>query len=1184
MNNFLNIATWNVNGWTVSNSRIRQDILLSLSYDVVCVVETFFKNDDNLELNGYKWYGQNRTMLHSRASRGSGGLGFLVKLDILSYFDCGVIDSDQEGVLILQLINKVSQFKICLYAIYLPPERSMRGRNPDSFFEYLLNKCYMYSDHDINIIMGDFNARVGNKTDFILDVDESLPLRANIDDTVNRHGDSLMEFCIDSKYIIVNGRITPEKDNYTFVSSRGRSVVDYILTPQSDIHFFTESKVLLVSDIINTFSLTPPEGGTEGSLPDHSVVCATVYIHYEKQTEVIETQVNKVQRYKRQNIPDDFMMNDDILQATADIVDQMERFEQTHQTIDAIYEKICNIYMAEMNSKLLKSNSHSMSRSKTRTPKPWWCEELNEMWTERCIYEKSYLNFKGNSHEKRQLQMLYKEKQDLFDKRYRQIKRRYEHEKLSEIKVLEKSNPRKFWEALKQLGPKKCQILPEEIMLNDGSFSTDPDIILEEWFKYFRGIFQDSQLGFDDELFDLIVDKKCLYENGEADPPYNFRYDMCQEILNDSISREEIKTLIRRAKCGKAIGIEGIPNEVLKNDSSITILHSFFSLCFEHGLIPTSWSQVLIKPIPKSQTMDKRNPKMYRGISLISCIGKLYSAFLNQRLTVFCEVLGVIVEEQNGFRSTRSCLDHIYSLSSIIRNRLVLKKSTFCCFVDISKAFDSVERDCLLYLLQYNGIRGKMYHAIKSILMKQDYAVKVNEKRTNWFDSVVGVRQGDPLSPSLFSLYINDLAVELNELNLGVQVGDEIVNVLLYADDLVILAESEAGLQQMLNKCSDWCHQWRLNINSDKSKVVHFRNQSSPRTEFCFSCSGKNIEVISQYKYLGIIFQEFMNYDIGAKVLADSASRAFGYIISKFKSFKTIDYYIFTKLFESCLIPIMDYASGVWGFKDFNSLTVIQNKISRYFLGVHKFAPNLGVWGELGWVPANIRRKVEMVRLWCRLIRMDDIRLTKRLFITDLYNCKFNNMKNWCYELQCIFEQTNQMYLFETETTNFKLQSVLNVTKERLLEHYKNQWYENLNNYPKLRTYKLFKSEFELEKYVCSFLSRSERSFLAQFRLGILPLQIETGRFTTPLTPLENRLCLVCNQNKVEDEFHFLLECPLYDLERISLFENLLLTDCLFVLNSENLLRTIVTYKNPKIIARYIKECYLKRNRLLYNS
>ena len=1180
----ITIATWNVNGWTLTNSRIRKDILHALSIDIIGVTETFLKSNDVLSLPGYVWYGQNRQMLHVRANRGSGGIGCFVKAKLLDYFECHVINNSFEGILIIQLCNKYSGFKICLYIVYLPPERSMRGRDSDSFYEHLLSKLYMYTDNDISVILGDFNARIADKIDYVVDVDEDcISTRTSIDDVSNKHGESLIEFCIDSKCIILNGRITPEHDNFTFVSTRGRSVVDYILTPQSDLQFFDELKVMTVSDIVNSFMLTPPDGESEGHLPDHSVVIARINVHFQKEYESQHKIALTKTFYDTQNIPVNFMNDEESLQAVGSVLSSMQNSEHIHLNIDNIYEKICDIFHNEMNKKLLRSKNFK-SKNHKRVPKPWWCEELGVLWHEVCISEKEFLKYKGKKAEKRRLLSNFKAKQHYFDRTYKTIKRKYQNDKLSQIKILEKSSPRKFWDALKKLGPRKEQNLPGEILLSDGSLSSDPEKMLNQWHDHFYGMFQGDANDIDnnDELLEHILQKKSEYETEEINPPHNYRYELFHDILNDCVTKKEVEILIKRAKSRKAVGVDEVPNEVLKNESSVELLYSLFSICFENGIVPSIWNKALLKPIPKGNPKDKRNPKFYRGISLISSIGKLYCAFLNQRLSVFQEISGLTVDEQNGFRASRSCLDHIFSLSSIIRNRLLSKCSTFCCFIDMAKAFDSVNHDCLLYKLQYNGIRGKIYSAIKSVLLNQNYAVKVNDKNTKWFQGKLGVRQGDPLSPSLFSLYINDLALELENMNLGVEIGDEIVNILLYADDLVIFAENEIGLQLMLNKCTEWCHQWRLNINVDKTKVMHFRNKSQLLTDYNFQCMGKNVETCNHYKYLGVIFDEHMKFDACAKTLSDSSSRAFGFVISKFKQFKTLDYDIFTKTFNTCLVPIMDYASGVWGFRNYDSLNVTQNRIMRYFLGVHKFAPTLGVWGDFGWSPAVIRRKVEMVRLWCRLIRMDDVRLTKAIFMNDVYNCKNSNLKNWTNEVMCIFEETNQMYLYETETVNFCLSNVLKITEERLLDIHKRTWCYNLIDYPKLRTYRLFKSDYCIEKYVRGFLNRSERSHLAQFRLGILPLKVETGRYTSPITPIEDRLCIFCNLREIENEIHFMLDCTLYNAEREQLFKEFMLKESILLFSKESMFTTIVCNSNQRSLARYIIICLQKRNQLSY--
>ena len=114
-------------------------------------------------------------------------------------------------------------------------------------------------------------------------------------------------------------------------------------------------------------------------------------------------------------------------------------------------------------------------------------------------------------------------------------------------------------------------------------------------------------------------------------------------------------------------------------------------------------------------------------------------------------------------------------------------------------------------------------------------------------------------------------------------------------------------------------------------------------------------------------------------------------------------------------------------------------------------------------------------------------------------------------------------------------------------------------------------------------MTRSERSFLAQFRLGILPINIETGRFTAPPTPVENRICTVCDQNSVENEIHFLIECTLYNTERQALFQNLLKSENLLMLDKQTMFINIVN-TSPRALAKYVQKCYFIRNSILFQN
>ncbi len=117
-------------------------------------------------------------------------------------------------------------------------------------------------------------------------------------------------------------------------------------------------------------------------------------------------------------------------------------------------------------------------------------------------------------------------------------------------------------------------------------------------------------------------------------------------------------------------GIDSLTYEVLKNEPTIASLTVLFNKCLNSGIVPSQWVRGIIKPIPKSASSDLRVPLNYRGISLLSVISKLYTALLSDRVTGFLESGRLLANKQNGLRSDRSCLDHIFTLNDILRVRL----------------------------------------------------------------------------------------------------------------------------------------------------------------------------------------------------------------------------------------------------------------------------------------------------------------------------------------------------------------------------------------------------------------------------------------------------------------------------------------------------------------------------------
>ncbi len=186
----------------------------------------------------------------------------------------------------------------------------------------------------------------------------------------------------------------------------------------------------------------------------------------------------------------------------------------------------------------------------------------------------------------------------------------------------------------------------------------------------------------------------------------------------------------------------------------------------------------MIFPIFKGGNNEaQHDPLKYRGITLLSVVGKLYSSILNDRLTTWVEGKGILVEEQAGFRKKRSTVDQLYIMYEIIKSRY--PKETYCCFLDIQKAYDRVWRDGLWKKMYKYGIKGKMWRVIKNMYRRVESCVLVDGKTTGFFEIEVGVRQGCMVSPMLFLLFINGLAEEIKRRGKGILYGNVKVSILL---------------------------------------------------------------------------------------------------------------------------------------------------------------------------------------------------------------------------------------------------------------------------------------------------------------------------------------------------------------------------------------------------------------------
>ncbi len=175
------------------------------------------------------------------------------------------------------------------------------------------------------------------------------------------------------------------------------------------------------------------------------------------------------------------------------------------------------------------------------------------------------------------------------------------------------------------------------------------------------------------------------------------------------------------------------------------------------------------------------------------------------------------------------------------------------------------------------------------------------------------------------SLYLNDLMQVIKDKGLEIDIDGDLVSILLYDNDICLIAETEQDIQEMLGILNVWCQKWKLQVTSQKTQVVHFRQGPSlERRQFKFHCGDSEIFVVDKYKYLGLVFSEFLDYGQMAKLVAQSAHRALGLLVTKCKSHGDMPFTCFSKLYDHLVQPIINFGAATWGHRNLACIGAVQ--------------------------------------------------------------------------------------------------------------------------------------------------------------------------------------------------------------------------------------------------------------------
>ena len=353
---------------------------------------------------------------------------------------------------------------------------------------------------------------------------------------------------------------------------------------------------------------------------------------------------------------------------------------------------------------------------------------------------------------------------------------------------------------------------------------------------------------------------------------------------------------------------------------------------------------------------------------------------INERLIEFLDVRNILSHYQIGFRRGYRTADHVFILDTILNSYFSKGKKVYACFIDFSKAYDSVWRNGLLYKLILNGLSLKFILLIKSMYTELQAAVKLPNGVTPYFSSLVGVRQGCNLSPMLFNLFVNDIFDLFDNARCDpVKLITKLIHCLMYADDLLILSETENGLTKSLDRLSNYAKKWKLKISAKKTKIIVF-NKAGKIISVKIRMDDIIIQSCSEYTYLGTIFTPGNSFKRAQIELYKKACRAFFGFLSAVNVRAGAQVSTVRKLFDSLVCPILLYNSDIWGafmkpkqlrnlesfkdnlFSDNLKHESLQLKMAKISLGVHKKASNMAVRGDIGMYPLNIEIYVRIVK------------------------------------------------------------------------------------------------------------------------------------------------------------------------------------------------------------------------------
>ncbi|KAL1446457.1 hypothetical protein WDU94_005636 [Cyamophila willieti] len=347
------------------------------------------------------------------------------------------------------------------------------------------------------------------------------------------------------------------------------------------------------------------------------------------------------------------------------------------------------------------------------------------------------------------------------------------------------------------------------------------------------------------------------------------------EEFGPEINRLEVETALKRLKNHKAPGVDEVQGDVLKliEGDNVNLIVKLFNNIYNTAEFPEEWLLSTFVPIPKKPTAKRCQE--YRTIALMSHMLKVFLKIIHSR--IFLKLEDNISSTQFGFRNGFGTREALLCLNVLVQKARDLKKNVYLCFIDFEKAFDRVSHVKLLETLKETTLDDKDIRIIGNLYWQQKGNVRIEGKTSDAVEIRQGVRQGCILSPVLFNTYSESLfkeALDGAAEEEGIQIGDQHVTNVRYADDTVLIANTPQQLQNLIERVTRSSENYNMKLNTSKTKIMIVKK--TPGTcRFVFNVEGAPLEQVSSYKYLGTYINQDWGHTHEIKIRIEMARTSF---------------------------------------------------------------------------------------------------------------------------------------------------------------------------------------------------------------------------------------------------------------------------------------------------------------------